>query len=229
MAATTYLRGDFSFINDPDSVRMLSRMYKAFTETENWNNLAGFIPGDGGFMFCKKPEWLSQINKAIEQDQHSGFSYSWAIRQMHIIARHGWEHFVLKNTSTDPAVKTRLQILELPYAIQEAEATLIAWIKRLETAPDADSLDRLYCRINEAKDEVLRLNMKLSALSPSGAQEGGSHMLTDSLERIMSTVPPRPELVAHREMPAATPLPPMPPMGVPLMRSVSGLRYMTGA
>jgi hypothetical protein len=232
MAATRYDRGDFSFITDADSVKELTDMYNAVSTTDNWENLKGFIPGDGGFMFCDKPEWFSQIHKAMTYHDHSGVTYGMTIRNIDYIAKHGWENFVLKKTNPDPVVHDRLQILELPYAIKEAESTLIAWIKRLENTSDIDSLNRLYYRVDEASQDVERLKTKLYRLS------GVEPKCSD----IPSVPPMPPVLVALRkeaedeyEGPPQRTLPPMPRMGVPLMRSMSGmpvpspLRSTTGA
>jgi hypothetical protein len=217
--AATYSHGDFSFM-DKKSIPLLDDMYNAVNSTDNWDNLRKFIPGQGGFMFCEKPEWLLQIDKAMQYDDHSGFTYGWTIRKIEYIAKHGWDNFVLKQTSTNAATIQRLEILELPYAIQEAELELIAWIKRLENSPDVEALNRLYYRVDETIAKIKGLYLKLSFLCRSHGEEDESHMFKDSLTRIMSTIPPMPPSVVALREPQ---LPPMPPMGVPLMRSMSGM------
>jgi hypothetical protein len=57
MAAVMNAPGDFSFLKKEgdDTDVMLKDMYDAVTISENWENLNGFVPSDGGFMFSEKP------------------------------------------------------------------------------------------------------------------------------------------------------------------------------
>jgi len=165
MAAAMSAPGDFSFIGDQDSRFMLKDMYDAVTASENWDNLKGFVPGDGGFMFSEKPSWFSRIDQAVKYDGHSGASHGWTMRCIDYIAKHGWENFTLKMSKPDEATKKRLRKMELPYSIQEARNALEAWERRRNQATDQDAKDRLRQRISEAAYEVAKLTAELRALN----------------------------------------------------------------
>jgi len=156
-----YTPGDFSFMEDQDNIKMLENMFEAITVTETWENLKGFIPGDGGFMFCKKPDWLLQIHKAIgDNDCHSGSSYGWTMRCMNYIAKHTWDNFVLKMSNPDEATKKMLHELELPYKIAEETSILEAWEKRLQAAyikKDYESVLRLLNRVMGSRQKVYEM------------------------------------------------------------------------
>ena len=165
MAAAMIAPGDFSFLKDQMSEVILKDMYDAVTESENWDNLKRFVPGDGGFMYCNKPEWFSRIDQAVKYDGHSGASHGWTMRCIDYIAKHGWDNFTLKMSKPDEATKRRLRILELPYSIQEARNALEAWEQREHQATDQDAKDRLRDRISEAACEVENLEAELRQLS----------------------------------------------------------------
>ena len=84
--------GDFSFMKDIDSQRMLSDAYNAVTLTESWDYI-GQDPGNGGFMYSTDIR-LKTIGGAMKYDGHSGSSYGWTMRVMQKIANHGWDKFV---------------------------------------------------------------------------------------------------------------------------------------
>lgn len=165
MAAAVCAPGDFSFIEDQSSQVMLKDMYDAVTVSENWENLKGFVPGDGGFMFSEKPAWFSLIDKAVNYDGHSGASHGWTMRCIDYIAKHGWENFMLKMSKPDGETQKRLRKMELPYSIQEARNVLEAWKIRLENAANADSKERMRERIQEATLKVADLERELYVLS----------------------------------------------------------------
>jgi hypothetical protein len=143
---------------------MLKDMYRAVTVSENWDNLRWFVPGDGGFMASEKPEWFSKIQKAVNYDGHSGSSYSWTMRWINYIAKHGWENFILKLSHPDEATEKRLREQELPYAIKEAEATALAWRTRRNNAESPEIKSRLNMRVIEAEEECVSLENELLLL-----------------------------------------------------------------
>jgi hypothetical protein len=167
MAAVMSAPGDFSFIGDKDSQVMLTDMYQAVTVSENWDNLKGFVPGDGGFMFSEKPAWFSLIDQAVKYGGHSGSSHGWTMRCIDYIAKHGWDNFVAKMSKPDEATKRRLRILELPYSIQEARNELSAWKIRIQENPSTDkaTIERGRLRIQEATLKVADLEFELRMLS----------------------------------------------------------------
>lgn len=167
MAAAMCAPGDFSFLKDEMSRFMLKDMYDAVTVSENWDNLKGFVPSDGGFMFGKMPEWFSAIDEAVKYDGHSGASHGWTMRCIDYIAKHGWDNFVAKMSQPDEATKRRLRILELPYSIQEARNELEAWEKRIKANPSTDENTnrRGRQRISEASYKVAELVVELRELT----------------------------------------------------------------
>jgi hypothetical protein len=167
MAAAMCAPGDFSFVGDENSKVMLKDMYDAVTVSENWANLKGFVPSDGGFMFSAKPEWFSLIDKAVNYGGHSGASYGWTMRCIDYIAKHGWENFMLKMSKPDGETQKRLRKMELPYSIQEAKNELEAWKMRIKENPstDAATIERGRLRIQEATLKVADLESELYVLS----------------------------------------------------------------
>ncbi len=91
-----YHMGDFSFIKDESSREMIKDAYNATTKTEGgWEFIKTFTPPmDRGFMWCSHPK-LSEIDNKMEMDnQHSGGSYAWTMRNIEYIGKHGWSAFV---------------------------------------------------------------------------------------------------------------------------------------
>uniref|UniRef100_A0A6C0B3B3 Uncharacterized protein n=1 Tax=viral metagenome TaxID=1070528 RepID=A0A6C0B3B3_9ZZZZ len=167
MAAVMSTPGDFSFMDDQSSKDMLEDMYKAVTLSENWDNLKGFVPGDGGFMFSEKPAWFSLIDKAVKYNGHSGASHGWTMRCIDYIAKHGWDNFVAKMSKPDEATKRRLRILELPYSIQEARKALKDWEELIKANPsnDKDTNERRRERSYEASIKIAELERESRMLS----------------------------------------------------------------
>jgi hypothetical protein len=165
-----YAPGDFTFLkkDGDDTDVMLKDMYDAVSVSENWENLKGFVPQDGGFMFSEKPEWFSRIDKAVKYTGHSGASHGWTMRCIDYIAKHGWENFVTKMSKPDEATKKRLRILELPFSIAEKKNQLNAWKKRLESVDktDYDSVQYLQAGVDEHNYEVEQLERELTRLMP---------------------------------------------------------------
>lgn len=165
-----FASGDFSFLkkDGDDSDVMLKDMYDAVTVSENWDNLKGFVPSDGGFMFSEKPEWFSRIDKAVKYDGHSGASHGWTMRCIDYIAKHGWDNFVLKMSNPDEATKKRLRILELPYSIIEKTSQLKAARERLSNINPIvswPSEDRLRTQVVQIEYELEQLEHELARLS----------------------------------------------------------------
>ena len=160
-----YAAGDFSFMKDESSEEMLTDMYNAVSVSENWENLKGFVPEDGGFMFSKMPEWFSLINKAVKYDGHSGSSHGWTMRCIDYIAKHGWDNFVAKMTQPDDATRKRLRILELPYCIQEAKNRAESWKRRVGVS---DLQEQAYMsNYNDELHAIKKLEAELEELRPS--------------------------------------------------------------
>jgi hypothetical protein len=169
MAAVMIAPGDFSFLKKEgdDTDVMLKDMYDAVTVSENWDKLKSFVPSDGGFMYCDKPEWFSQIDKAVKYDGHSGASHGWTMRCIDYIAKHGWENFVRKmNPNTDQATKNQLRIQELPYSITEKKNQYQAARERHSKAnpTDYDTLQHLHKQCYQLAYEVEQLEHELARL-----------------------------------------------------------------
>lgn len=102
-------QSDFSFVTDNNVKEMLSTAFDAVASVPGgWNALLPEPEALRGFMFSiHVPESvLSQIEKGISEryEFHSGFSYSWTMRQMQGIARLGWDTYVtlyLNNVAAD--------------------------------------------------------------------------------------------------------------------------------
>jgi hypothetical protein len=144
---------------DADSVIMVKDMCDAVTITVNWKNLKEFTPGDGGFTFGDLPAWFADINKAMEYKGHSGSSYGWTMRQVHYIAKYGWENFVAKMTSQDPDVQQRLRRMELPCMIEQEKSIARAWRTRLNNATAAQANLQDCLRESEEKIRTLIAEM----------------------------------------------------------------------
>jgi len=84
--------GNFHFVVSESVRAMLEDAYQAVTTTESWS-IIGHDPGIGGFMFSTD-EKILRIRNAMKFADHSGVSYAWTLRQMQMIANHGWEHYV---------------------------------------------------------------------------------------------------------------------------------------
>jgi hypothetical protein len=170
MGAAIYPPGDFSFMPNEMYRDMFSDMYSAVEETGNWDNLKRYVPKDGGFTYGDRPDWLEQINSAMQYQGHSGSSYGATIRHIDYIAKHGWENFMLKMTpGASEADKKRLRIAELPYAIEEAKNELDAWKIRneqvdLTSEHAAETKSNMAKRIDESTAKVALLEHDLACL-----------------------------------------------------------------
>ena len=71
----------------------LQNMYNVISNNNLWNFMKKDPPINTGYAFWSTPE-LSIISKGTEQDGHSGCSFSWALRNMQYIAKHGWTKYV---------------------------------------------------------------------------------------------------------------------------------------
>jgi hypothetical protein len=171
MAAAIYAPGDFTFMPNEMYRDMFSDMYRAVTVTKNWNNLKRYVPKDGGFTYGDRPDWLEQINSAMQYDGHSGSSYGATMRHIDYIAKHGWEDFMLKMTpgAIDGATRDRLRIAELPYAIEEAQNELDGWKTRneqvdLTSEHAAETKSNMAKLIHESTVKVASLESELAVL-----------------------------------------------------------------
>lgn len=86
---TTYIPGDFTFIQDQITKDMLEDMYRAVNETNSWEYMKA-DPGAGGYMLSGP----HPFDGAVKNMNHSGASYAMTARDMQFIARHGWEKYV---------------------------------------------------------------------------------------------------------------------------------------
>ena len=94
-----YSEGLFDFINDEISRKTLNNTYKAITNTNNWENLKNFsVDLKKGFMFSSE-DFLKEISDETERlnTGHSGASWGFCMRQMHEIAKNGWNNYKQMN------------------------------------------------------------------------------------------------------------------------------------
>ena len=96
-------KGTFEYVKDINTRDMLINCWQAITLTETWE----FIkkdPGEYGFMGSNAPEIYtihSKMEELPNQVGHTGFSFTWTLRQMQYLANNGEESYkqlVLKNT-----------------------------------------------------------------------------------------------------------------------------------
>jgi hypothetical protein len=102
---------------------MLYDMFCAITQANQWDWLSKYEPPkDKGFTLAVTAE-LVQIDSFIEYKDHSGASYAWCMRQMQLIAKHGfrglakirgvnmdWDTFV-KEMESKPEFKEQVDTL----------------------------------------------------------------------------------------------------------------------
>ncbi len=109
----SYPAGDFSFITRETEKKMLIDAYKSISRVEGgWQYLSRpDVPQkDSGFMFNRDPI-INHISQEIDKDNsigHSGYTYSWTMRQMEYIAKKGWHayvQFILGNKPIDYTYK----------------------------------------------------------------------------------------------------------------------------
>jgi hypothetical protein len=90
---TSYVEGDFSFINDQHSKQMLEDGYNTISNLELWDWMKTFVPEEGkGFMFSNH-ENITKIGNAMKTG-HSGSSFGWTMRNLEAIAKDGWNEYV---------------------------------------------------------------------------------------------------------------------------------------
>jgi hypothetical protein len=92
-----YGNGEFEFINDNYVKEILKSAHKAISLCELWNWLRIYEPPSGkGFMFNSTPE-LDKINEQMWKDpinnNHSGGSYAFVMRQMEYIAKNNYNNY----------------------------------------------------------------------------------------------------------------------------------------
>lgn len=90
---TTPAPGDFSFKPQFDR-EMLSDAYAAITAADAWEFMRAEEPPENrGYMFWDNPK-LTEIQKLMKYDGHSGASYAFTMRHMQVIAQKGWAAYV---------------------------------------------------------------------------------------------------------------------------------------
>ena len=87
-----YGNGEFVFINDESTKRVLKSAHRAISVCKLWNWLRIYEP-PSGFMFSLAPE-LERIKQELAKDaindNHSGASYGCIMRTMEYIAKNGY-------------------------------------------------------------------------------------------------------------------------------------------
>jgi hypothetical protein len=76
-----------------DEQEMLQDAYQAIEKANMWNYMKGEPRGGGGYTFTDDEE-LRAINRNLEYDGHTGFSFGWTMRTMQQIAQLGEEKFI---------------------------------------------------------------------------------------------------------------------------------------
>jgi len=76
-----------------DEQEMLQDAYQAIEKANMWDYMKGEPRGGGGYTFTDDEE-LRSINRNIEYDGHTGFSFGWTMRTMQQIAKLGEEKFI---------------------------------------------------------------------------------------------------------------------------------------
>ena len=94
-----YPVGDFSFINDTLFRDAHEKTHQAITNLDVWDFIRSFTPDNhGGFMYSR-----NSVLEAIsaETDRlgagHSGASFGITMRSMEMIAKEGWQKYVLNS------------------------------------------------------------------------------------------------------------------------------------
>jgi hypothetical protein len=80
----------FDFVNDTLMRYYLLDAFSAVSKAEAWEFLKNYEPKEG-FMFSKHP-MLTEINKYIDTG-HSGASYGMTMREIHYVAKFGYEEY----------------------------------------------------------------------------------------------------------------------------------------
>ena len=146
----TYAQGDFSFIRDENEKRVLTNMYRAVEAEGVWD----FIktgPSGGEFMFSKEAdERLSGVNKAVEDDGHSGASFACTLREIQFIARYGWDAYV-KLWENEHKKRDELDLLRL-----ETLAHNDSIIKNAITKGNSKSISEAYEYAYTVSDNIKR-------------------------------------------------------------------------
>ena len=91
----------FDFIEDSHTRSMVSNGYQAVTQLELWPWLKSFEPGSTGFMFSNDPN-ITRIGNKMESlpnpPGHTGSSFSFTLRHLQYIAKHGTDEYKKKVT-----------------------------------------------------------------------------------------------------------------------------------
>jgi len=96
--STKMITPDFSFIKDVDSRNNIINGYNAVSICDSWEFLKKFKPEDvDGCLYCSHPK-IYKIYETMETctpkiSNHSGHSFSWTMREIHKIAKIGYEKY----------------------------------------------------------------------------------------------------------------------------------------
>ncbi len=89
---------DFSFIKDVDSRNNILNAYNAVSKCNAWEFLKKFRSEDvDGCLYCSHPT-IYKISETMEKCTpkipiHSGSSFSWTMKEIHKIAKNGYEKY----------------------------------------------------------------------------------------------------------------------------------------
>ena len=89
---------DFSFIKDVDSRNNILNAYNAVTKCNSWEFIKKFKPEDvDGCLYCSHPT-IYKISETMEKctpkiPPHSGSSFTWTMKEIHKIAKFGYEKY----------------------------------------------------------------------------------------------------------------------------------------
>ncbi len=86
--AESFKPGDFSFLAEPLTIRLLSNAFMAVEKLDEWS-FFDEEPPRGGYMFWSHPT-LSKIGGELESDGHSGLTMAFTMRWMQRVRSKEW-------------------------------------------------------------------------------------------------------------------------------------------
>jgi hypothetical protein len=89
----SFKKGDFSFIKDPITMRIVTNAYNAVEKLGVWSFFDMDPPEDRGYMFWNHFV-LNQLQQELDSDEHTGASKALVMRWMQKIRRQGWDGVV---------------------------------------------------------------------------------------------------------------------------------------
>ncbi len=96
ISAEKYKPGDFSFLSEPMTIRILSNAYNAVEKLNAWPFFDLEPPENKGYMFWNHP-MVNTIGNELDSDGHSGASMGFTMRWMQRIRKLGWNRCILEN------------------------------------------------------------------------------------------------------------------------------------